>query len=264
MHAGINYNHEEFEFRAKFPGYDPTDGVSSGVDCHGHGTHVASLAAGKTSGSAPKANVYSVRVLNCNNFGPWSVIIDGLNYAVRTIKERGRPAVISMSLGGGIFQAIDDAVQNAHSMGVTVVVAAGNSLADACSHSPARSPFAITVGGTAEGDVLYSITNGGSCVDIFAPGQNVLGAGFPCNNCSRTLSGTSMATPLVSGVVAILLQRQPGMTPDQVKAKLISDSLKNVINLSRLPTDLQSSSPNRLLHITGKCCKVMIKVRQNS
>lgn len=179
--------------------------------------------------------------------------MDGLNYAVQQIKASGRPGIISMSLSGGAFQAMDDAVRSAHSMGVIVIVAAGNAAADACDASPARSPHAITVGGTARGDVLYSSSSGGSCVDIFAPGESVSGAGHGCNDCTRTLSGTSMSTPLVSGVAAILLQRQPLLTPNQVKDKLINESLKNVINFGRFSSALQSSSPNRLLHITGEC-----------
>ena len=213
---------------------------------------MASLAIGNMSGTAPKAHAYSVRVLNCNNFAPWSVVIDGLNYAVRLIKASGKPSVVSMSLSGGRFQAMNDAVRNAHSMGVTVVVAASNSRVNACSLSPAGSPHAITVGGTARGDALYFYTNGGSCVDILAPGASVSGANFSCNTCKKIISGTSVSTPLVSGVVAILLQRQPLLTPDQVKEKLINDSLKDVINFDRFPVNLRNSTPNRLLHIPGK------------
>jgi len=78
LDSGVRYTHEEFESRAKYPGYDPMDEYLSesrfGADCEGHGTHVASLAAGKTFGAAKKATIYSVRVLNCTNFGPWSIL----------------------------------------------------------------------------------------------------------------------------------------------------------------------------------------------
>lgn len=255
LHAGINYDHGEFESRAKYPGRDPTDEFERprvrqrGRDCDGHGTHVASLAAGRTRGSAPKAIVYSVRVLDCSGSAPWSLIVDGINYAVEQIKAKRRPAVISMSLGGDASRAMDDAISRTYSMGVPVVVAAGNERDDACDYSPSRSQYAITVGGTARGDVLYDFSNGGSCVDIFAPGQSIPGADYNCNSCSVTFSGTSMSTPFVSGVVAILLQRQSGLTPQQVKDKLINDALKDVITFSRFRRNLRRSSPNRLLHI---------------
>ena len=264
-HAGINFDHNEFELsRALYPGYDPVDAYNvrsspstapqNGRDCHGHGTHVASLAVGTKSGSAPKAHVYSVRVLNCENFGPWSVVIDGINYAVQQIKASGRPSVISMSLAGGTFQAMDDAISSAHSMGITVVVAAGNDRGDACHNSPARSTHAITVGGTAQGDKIYTATNGGACVDILAPGQSVSGADYSCNTCSTLKSGTSMSTPIVSGVVAGLFEKQPLLTPNQVKNRLIQDSLKSLI-VNFIDFDvvaLRTSTPNRLLNVIGK------------
>jgi len=131
LDTGVNYQHEEFENRARYPGYDPMDvylGTSPpqrGADCFGHGTHVASLAAGKTFGSAKKATIYSVRVLDCQNSGPWTTVLDGLDYVARVIGERNRPAIVSMSLGGGYTQSVNTAVQSLHSLGIIVVVAAG-------------------------------------------------------------------------------------------------------------------------------------------
>lgn len=258
---GIRFDHEQFQGRAKYPGYDPMDNynrrrrrprtIRNGLDCESHGTHVASLAGGRTRGTAPKATLYSVRVLDCQGSGPWSVIIDGLNYAVQQIRSKRRPAVVSMSLGGDYIRSVQDAVRRAHSLGVTVVVAAGNERDNACLYSPASSNYVITVGGTAPGDNLYFSTNGGSCVDIYAPGDRIPGAYYTCPTCAITFSGTSMAAPFVSGVAAILLQRQPSLTPSEVKAKLISDSTKNLINFNQFSATLRQSSYNRLLYITG-------------
>lgn len=255
LDSGITYSHVEFENRAKYSGYDPMDeylGESRrGEDCFGHGTHVASLAAGARHGAAKKATVYSVRVLDCQNRGPWSTTLDGIDYTMRVIAERKRPAVVSMSLSGGFTRSVNDAVETLHASGVPVVVAAGNSQRDACGETPASSPSAITVAGSAITDGLYFATNYGPCVNIFAPGSSILGANHSCTNCYKFLSGTSMSTPLVSGVIAILLQRQPLLTPDEVLSQLIDLSLTNTLDLSRIPSSFRDRTPNRALHIPG-------------
>ena len=188
---------QEFEFRAKYGGYDPVDAYEEdqpnfvrrfGEDCHGHGTHVSSLCGGKTFGSAKDVNLYSVRVLQCDNAAPWSVVIEGLEYVSRVVPERGRPAVVSMSLGGGFFLPMNEAVENIYNLGITVIVAAGNGNRDSCTRSPASSEYAISIGGTREGDGLYLLgsgTNFGSCIDIFAPGERILAADYRCQNCSK-------------------------------------------------------------------------------
>ena len=256
LDSGINYNHEEFEGRAKYSGYDPTDVVRNenqrGADCHGHGTHVASLAGGKTYGSAKRARIYSVRVLNCNNAGPWSAVLNGIDHVSQVIAERGRPAIVSMSLGGSFTQSVNDAVQTLHSEGIVVVVAAGNLFDDACERSPASSTYVITVGGSSDGDGIYSFTNYGRCVDIFAPGANIRGADHTCESCSKVISGTSMSTPLVSGVAAIHLQREPRMTPTAMKNRLLSTAVQNTLDFSSISTNFRSLTPNRHLYVPGR------------
>ena len=256
LDTGVYYEHEEFGNRARFGGYDSVDDHlgenRTGRDCHGHGTHVASNAAGEKYGTAKNATIYSIRVLRCNNFAPWSIILGGLDYVATIIPTRQRPAVVSMSIEGDYTQSINDAVQDIHRRGIPVVVAAGNSATDACSKSPASSADVITVGGTANGDTLYTQTNYGSCVDIFAPGDSVQGADLQCSTCSSFWTGTSFAAPLVSGAIAILLQRQPGMSPDQIKDELISSSTKNIVEFSLIPVTFRSCTPNRVLFIPGQ------------
>lgn len=265
LDTGINYNHDEFEGRAKFGGYDPVDSYHDdeppqrGSDCQGHGTHVSSLAGGKTYGVARKANLFSVRVLDCNNFAPWSVVIDGIDYTARTVMERKRPAVVSLSLGGYYQQAANDAVDKFRELGIPVVVAAGNGKISACRTSPASSHTVITVGATNSSDNLYWYENSntgsnyGPCVDIFAPGDYIVAANHSCNSCSKVLSGTSMAAPLVSGIVALYLQRQPLLSPDQIKEKLTSCALKDVLKFDQLQNDESRVTTTNLL--AQVCCK---------
>lgn len=267
LDSGINYDHEEFEYRAKYPGKDPTDDINDdlrngfekqfGRDCNGHGTHVASLCGGKTYGSAKKVTLYSVRVLGCNNAGPWSGVLVGIDFAMTMMEKTNRPSLISMSLSGAYYQVVNRAVARAAEKGLQSIMAAGNGMRDSCSRSPASSEVGITVAGMREGDGLYVLgpgTNYGRCVDIFAPGERILGADWTCKNCTKFLSGTSMSTPLVTGLAAILLGREPIMSPAKLKQKLIEESLKNAVDYNGNRNFVNTT--NRLATIQGKIEKL--------
>eukprot|EP00741_Cyanophora_paradoxa_P018130 tig00021038_g17504.t1 len=223
LDTGILYNHVEFEGRASFA-YDAFGG--NGTDCHGHGTHVAGTVGGKTYGVAKKAKLYAVRVLSCTGSGSTSGVIAGIDY-VRT--NRVGPAVISMSLGGGVSSSMNTAVANAVGAGIVVSVAAGNSNASACTASPASAPAAITVAASTSTDARASYSNWGSCVDIFAPGSSVLSAYYTSPTATTTMSGTSMACPHVSGVAALYLQRNPAASPAQVLQALLAAAVPDKI-----------------------------------
>lgn len=207
-------------------------------DCNGHGTHVASTAAGTVYGVAKKATVYPVRVLNCMGAGSNSGVIAGVDWLAANHKK---PAVANLSLGGGKSDAVDQAVRGAVEKGVTMVVAAGNSKADACNTSPARVPSAVTVGSSAKDDKRSSFSNWGSCLDLFAPGSDIAGAGIRSNTEVKTLSGTSMASPHVAGAAALVLQAQPNLTPAEVEQALVNQGSQNVLE------DVRTGSPNVLL-----------------
>ncbi|MCC7248717.1 MAG: S8 family peptidase [Lysobacter sp.] len=213
-------------------------------DCNGHGTHVAGTVGGTTYGVAKGATIHPVRVFGCGSTGSNSDIIAGINWVTA---NHVKPAVANMSLGGSASAATDTAVNNLINAGVVAVVAAGNSGTDACLSSPARVPNALTVGATGTNDArsVWSSTQSsswGSCLDIFAPGTNIVSAGITSTSSTATKSGTSMASPHVAGVAALYLAVNPTATPAQVNTAIINSSTPNKV------TDPRTGSPNRLLY----------------
>lgn len=237
--TGIRRTHTQFGSRA-FAGFDAFGGNTN--DCNGHGTHVAGTVGGSIHGVAKSVRLYAVRVLNCSGSGTTSGVIAGVDW-VRA--NHIKPAVANMSLGGGASSALDTAVRNAISAGVTFVVAAGNSNANAGNYSPARVGEAITVGSTTSSDARSSFSNYGSVVDIFAPGSSITSAWHTSNSATRTISGTSMASPHVAGVAARYLQTNPGASPATVRNAIVADATTN--RISGLP----SGTANRLLFRAG-------------
>ncbi len=235
--TGIRRTHVEFGTRARI-GYSAIADGRGTDDCNGHGTHVAGTVGGNTYGVAKSATLYAVRVLDCNGSGTTSGVIAGINWVAA---NRIRPAVGNMSLGGGYSAALNTAVANASSAGVTFVVAAGNSNANACNYSPASAPSAITVGATSSNDARASFSNFGTCVDMFAPGVSIISSYSTSNTATAVLSGTSMASPHVAGAAALYLQTAPTATAAQVATALTSKATLNKV------TNAGSGSPNRLL-----------------
>ena len=237
--TGIRFGHSQFAGRA-VSGYDFVDGDTNAADCEGHGTHVAGTVGGSTYGSAKGVKLVALRVLACDGSGYFSDSIEALDW-ILTHRPPG-PSVVNMSLGGGSFPLIDEAVERTVAAGIPVVVAAGNDGVDACSQSPAGAPRAITVGATDSGDTRPWWSNAGSCVDLFAPGVNVRSASNISDTANEVMSGTSMAAPHVAGVVARYLQRLPKSTPTQVTTALTSTATASMVQDPM-------GSPNRLLYV---------------
>lgn len=235
--TGIRPTHAEFTGRASV-GYDAVGDGQKGIDCNGHGTHVSGTVGGFTYGVAKNVSLVAVRVLNCSGSGTVSGVIAGVDWVTG---NKRAPAVANMSLGGGASTALDTAVSTSIGSGVSYAIAAGNSNRDACKFSPARTPAAITVGATNSTDFRASYSNYGSCLDLFAPGSSVTSAWNTSDTATNTISGTSMATPNVTGVVAIYLQATPAATPAGVAAALIGNATADVVKSSG------RKSPNRLL-----------------
>ena len=214
--TGINLGHTEFTGRAS-TGYDAVTAGGTATDCNGHGTHVAGTVGGTTYGVAKNVKLVAVRVLDCSGSGSTSGVIAGIDWV--TANKR-LPAAANMSLGGGVSATLNTAVRNSVAAGVVYAVAAGNDGGDACLHSPAAEPTAITVGATDINDGFASFSNRGSCVDINAPGVNITSSWYNTTTATNTISGTSMATPHVAGVAALYLQVNPTATPAAVDAAL--------------------------------------------
>src|SRR5262249_17455098 len=216
----------------------------NGIDCAGHGTHVAGTVGGSTYGVAKGVTLVAVRVLDCSGSGTNSGVIAGVNWvAANAIK----PAVANMSLGGGVSQALDDAVNGAVANGVVFCVAAGNGDAagnplDACTTSPARAANAITVSATDSTDHKASWANFGTCVDIFAPGVNITSSWFSSTTATNTISGTSMATPHVCCAAALYVGLNPSATPAAVASALTTNATSGVVIGPR------TGSPTKLLY----------------
>ncbi|WP_372338969.1 S8 family peptidase [Actinoplanes sp. RD1] len=235
--TGIKYTHNDFGGRASF-GYDAVG--TGGVDCNGHGTHVAGTVGGTTYGVAKQVKLVGVRVLNCSGSGTNAGVIAGVNWVT---SNAVKPAVANMSLGGGASTALDNAVANSISSGVTYALAAGNSTANACNSSPARVAAAITVGATTSTDARASYSNYGTCLDIFAPGSSITSDWYSSNTATNTISGTSMASPHVAGAAALVLSANPSYTPAQVRDNLVNRATANKV------TSPGTGSPNRLLFV---------------
>ena len=241
--TGLRSDHVEFTGRAK-PGYTVINDGNGTGDCHGHGTHVAGIVGGTTWGVAKGVNLVPVRVLGCTGSGPWSDVLAGIDWVANSTI---RPAVANVSISGNASSAVDAALEGLVAKGVTVVVAAGNNNLTACNYSPARTPSAITVGATTSNDVRAIYSNFGSCVDLFAPGSGIVSASNLDTSSSKVLSGTSMASPHVTGVAALTLQSNPAATPVAISEYLVSTATSGRLGASSLGT----GSPNLLLYSLG-------------
>ena len=216
--TGINIKHVEFEGRARWGKTMPQNDVDE--DGNGHGTHCAGTIGSRKYGVAKKAELVAVKVLGSGGSGSMSDVTGGVLWAVEDAKKltaqfRANPHsaaakkhkgfVANMSLGGGKSPTLDKAVNGAVTSGMHFGVAAGNENQDACNVSPAGASNPVTVGASTVQDERAYFSNKGKCVDIFAPGLNILSTWNTGPTSVNTISGTSMASPHIVGLLAYLL-----------------------------------------------------------
>ena len=242
--TGINITHTEFGGRASV-GFDALGG--NGIDCNGHGTHVAGTVGGTTYGMAKAVTLHAVRVLNCSGSGTTNQVIAGIDWVTA---NHIKPAVANMSLGGSASSSQDQAVRNSIAAGVTYALAAGNGNLfgqpiNACNTSPARVTEALTVGATDINDAEAYFSNYGTCVDLLAPGVNITSAWTGSDVAINIISGTSMAAPHVAGTAALYLSKKTTATPAMVASSLLGNAVANTITLHA--SSAANATPNLFL-----------------
>lgn len=241
LDTGISADHPQFEGRIRYGQSFVNEPLG---DFNGHGSHVAGIVGAKDYGVCKNCELVEVKCLDKNGQGDLTTVISALGFAVDDMLKTGKKAVANLSLGSFKSKILNEAVRAAVLNGLVVVVAAGNSNMNACLNSPASEPVAITVGAMDDRyDRIASFSNWGECVDIFASGVKVESLSHVDFESSLRFSGTSMATPSVAGLAAILLDM--GLESDQIKDKLIEVSSKNLLKKRHLIR--KPRTPNRLL-----------------
>jgi subtilisin family serine protease len=238
--SGINSSHLEFAGRIAQGVSFISDGRGT-EDCHGHGTHVAGTIGGSSYGVARGVTLVPVRVSDCAGSAWASAIASGVRWATEH-HQPGDPAVMNISVSGPLSNNLNWAIEDAVADGIVVVVAAGNNRGDACEYSPSSATAAITVGGTEDNDSKISMSNYGPCVDIFAPGGWIPSAWIGGPSATRTLRGTSFASPHVAGAAALVLETSPSLSPAQVTESLLASATRGAV------IDAGDDSPNLLLY----------------
>ncbi|MDY7227605.1 S8 family peptidase [Hyalangium rubrum] len=236
--TGIRTTHTEFGGRATGDFTVISDG-NGASDCNGVGTHWAAVIGGNTYGVARSTRLHSVRVLNCTGTGTTSGVITGVDWVTA---NHIKPAVALLGLSGPASAALDAAVNNSIAAGVTYVASAGSSGGDSCTQSPARIPAVLTVGSSSATDTVSSFSGTGSCVDLFAPGANIISAWHTNDTAVSNISG-SVGAAFGAGAAALWLEVVPSATPAAVNSAIISNATTGVLTPPPTPP-----TPNRLLY----------------
>ena len=238
---------------------------TTAADLFGHGTHVAGTIAGYGPGVAKKTRIASIKVFGDDGWGSDIDVVNGILRAIihhnsRRARDPMSASVINLSLGGEPSDFLDNAVRYAISNNITVAIAAGNNGTDACLESPGRVRVALTVAASNYANELAIWSSRGSCVDLIAPGEGITSCDASTTNGFVTYGGTSMAAPHVAGAAALLLEKNPTLTPAQVATELKKIALKNAVRLPymnygynggdfKTGTPLDKATPNLFLQV---------------
>ena len=248
MDSGVEMDHPMLKDRVAYTKntYNPD---AEAFDCHGHGTHVIGTVGVEDYGVAPGATLVAIRPFNDNcGAGTQESFVGAIEYAVEDSQAKGKRAVVNMSLGytasspDAPLDFFETAIQAGVDAGVVMVTSTGNDSLDTCGQAMARMPSVISVAASREDDLEYMFTNDGTCVDLYAPGVDIVSMDWFGG--VRGMSGTSMASPHVAGAAALVLQANPTFTPAQVRDYLVEQTTKDVLRSFD-----GSGADNRLLYI---------------
>ncbi|NXW58855.1 PCSK9 convertase, partial [Eurystomus gularis] len=267
LDTSVQSTHREIEGRVlvtdfeNIPEEDGTRFHRQASKCDSHGTHMAGVLSGRDAGVATGANVHSLRVLNCQGKGTVSGTLIGLEFIKATLEAQPYvPLVVLLPFAGAYSRALNAGCRWMAQMGVVMVAAAGNYKDDACLYSPASEPEVITVGATNREDQPASIgtlgTNFGRCVDLFAPGDDIIGASSDCSTCFMAQSGTSQAAAhppgLSAGIAAMLLSAEPQLSLAELRQHLLHFATKNVMDMVWFPEEQRLQTPNSVAGLPAR------------
>uniref|UniRef100_A0A8C3K9T8 Proprotein convertase subtilisin/kexin type 9 n=1 Tax=Calidris pygmaea TaxID=425635 RepID=A0A8C3K9T8_9CHAR len=263
LDTSVQSTHREIEGRVlvtdfeSVPEEDGTRFHRQASKCDSHGTHMAGVLSGRDAGVATGANIRSLRVLNCQGKGTLSGTLIGLEFIEGTLDAQPlAPPVVLLPLAGAYSRVLNAGCRRMARLGVVLVAAAGNYKDDACLYSPASEPEVITVGATNSEDQPASIgtlgTNFGRCVDLFAPGDDVVGASSDCSTCFTAQSGTSQAAAHVAGIAAMLLSAEPQLSLAELRQRLLHFATKNVMDTAWFPEEQRLQTPNSVAGLPAR------------
>ncbi|XP_063963688.1 extracellular serine proteinase-like [Lytechinus pictus] len=237
--TGIFVQHEDFGGRASNI-YDYRGENFNGRDCNGHGTHLASIAAGNKYGVAKNASIYGMRITRCRGSGKMSDAVKAMQWLSENYKW---PGVALIGVGStGDSPSLDNAIHRIYLKGCMVILPAGNNNSLACDVSPGRMKMPITVAASTRSDYPVYFSNQGSCVDIIAPGMGIEAAYYHGSKTYvESLSGTSVASAYVTGAVAMHMGN--GMPPFKIKDYLLRHASEDQIH------QLKEGTPNKFLYV---------------
>ncbi|NXV48974.1 PCSK9 convertase, partial [Uria aalge] len=283
LDTSVQSTHREIEGRVlvtdfeSVPEEDGTRFHRQASKCDSHGTHMAGVLSGRDAGVATGANIRSLRVLNCQGKGTVSRTLIGLEFIEATLDaQRRAPPVVLLPFAGAYSRVLNAGCRRMAQMGVAMVTAAGNYKDDACLYSPASEPEVITVGATNSKDQPASIgtlgTNFGRCVDLFAPGDDIISASSDCSTCFTARSGTSQAAAHVAGelgygvagragpspcwcwarIAAVLLSAEPQLSLAELRQRLLHFATKNVMDVAWFPEEQRLQTPNSVAGLPAR------------